>query len=740
ASTAESVAARERKDRWLKNVADAHRLAGSTGVEIGGVVNGRVNFLGNPNATKQGRALQGSVEEAINAGATPQEIVDAAKKPAAPAQPKPPAPTTPVDMGAHTAATSPHNDRPEPTQAQKEAGNAKLGHIVMSGLGLSIENPEGSTRRSKPDSPVKWETTMKDGHYGYVKGTIGMDGDHVDTFIKPGTPLDHAGTVFVIDQIDPATGKPDEHKVMIGYPNGMAARQAYQGNYQKGWKGFKAITPMAWDEFKAWVKSEGTKAPLAAEKSDPSVPAATPPSAPTSAPSPDTTSSAVAPPAPDPAPTQAAAPSKNESVSPAAVGPSSDGTPDAPAKPASKPTGGKNLRAAAYEKNPLLTFLAQHGLFHDKDKPGSQKAEFSPDKQVMVMGYGPVFRKAGMKPDLLTELAIEEGYLPPGADESQLVDLIRRAIGGERIAPLYAEGAAETEMQKRMQAVDDLRELEDNEAADLDPDMFVESNVSTEDAMRALGFTDQEIHDATTQGPRAPQEGRQGRGEPDEAQAAGPGEGAQGGPRAPPDEAEPEGLTAPTRADVIAQQDRADNAQALDDKEQIDREADGFQLQTQSVETRKDNTGDMFGGPSVDDYQQDMARRRKPGTEPEGPSLFDLPTEPEQSAITRADAGNMSRGDIVRDSKGVEYYAWSARFGRIDVMPMQDGKPVVNNASAIRFALDDATKAANPEYRTDPLYLVRKAPAESEPTDEPDRNGLRAADRYARDLASAAQE
>ena len=54
---------------------------------------------------------------------------------------------------------------------------------------------------------------------------------------------------------------------------------------------------------------------------------------------------------------------------------------------------------------------------------------------------------------------------------------------------------------------------------------------------------------------------------------------------------------------MIAQQDRADNAQALDDKEQIDREADGFQLQTQSVETRKDNTGDMFGGPSVDDYQ-----------------------------------------------------------------------------------------------------------------------------------------
>ena len=91
------------------------------------------------------------------------------------------------------------------------------------------------------------------------------------------------------------------------------------------------------------------------------------------------------------------------------------------------------------------------------------------------------------------------------------------------------------------------------------------------------------------------------------------------------------------------------------------------------------------------------------------------PAESEQvapAAITPSQAANMQRGDIVRDSGGTEFYAWSARFGRIDVMPLKDGKPVVNNASAIRFALDDTTKAANPEYRTDPLYLVRNAPAE----------------------------
>lgn len=86
-------------------------------------------------------------------------------------------------------------------------------------------------------------------------------------------------------------------------------------------------------------------------------------------------------------------------------------------------------------------------------------------------------------------------------------------------------------------------------------------------------------------------------------------------------------------------------------------------------------------------------------------------------AITPDDAANLGRGDIVRDSKGVEYYAWSARFGRIDVMPLKDGKPVVYAGSAIRFALDDATRTANPEYRTDPLYLVSKAEQAQEPAE-----------------------
>ena len=83
---------------------------------------------------------------------------------------------------------------------------------------------------------------------------------------------------------------------------------------------------------------------------------------------------------------------------------------------------------------------------------------------------------------------------------------------------------------------------------------------------------------------------------------------------------EAEGLTAPTRADVLDQQIRAEQAQELDDRAQIQREADGFQLQTQSVERRQDNTGDMFGGPSAGDYQ--AAKARKATSAPSADDLF----------------------------------------------------------------------------------------------------------------------
>jgi hypothetical protein len=154
-------------------------------------------------------------------------------------------PRATVDVQAHEAATSPQNERAVPSEAQAEAGNYKKGHARISGLDISIENPEGSKRR--PEWP-----TLKS-HYGYIRGTIGKDKDHVDVFVKPGTPEDFSGTVFVVDQRK-ADGSFDEHKVMLGYDDIDQAKGAYRENFTKGWKGLGAISAMPLDEFKDWVR------------------------------------------------------------------------------------------------------------------------------------------------------------------------------------------------------------------------------------------------------------------------------------------------------------------------------------------------------------------------------------------------------------------------------------------------------------------------------------------------------
>ncbi|MDX7785976.1 LPD38 domain-containing protein [Aeromonas caviae] len=150
---------------------------------------------------------------------------------------------------------------PEPTEAQKEAGNYKKGHLTLQGLDIALENPKGSTRSGTDQDGRAWQSTMAH-DYGYIKRTQGADGDHVDVFIgdKPESEI-----VYVVDQVDPKTGKFDEHKVMMGFADEQAARAGYLGNYEEGWKGLGAIKAMPVDAFKRWVKGGDTRSPIAAQ-------------------------------------------------------------------------------------------------------------------------------------------------------------------------------------------------------------------------------------------------------------------------------------------------------------------------------------------------------------------------------------------------------------------------------------------------------------------------------------------
>lgn len=166
-----------------------------------------------------------------------------------------------LDTSAHAAATSPLNDLPEPTSAQKEAGNYKLGHHRLGGLDLSIENPAGSERKGTDKGGKAWSVTMKS-HYGYIKGTVGKDKDHIDVFVKPGTEaLDDGATVTVINQVGEG-GRFDEHKVMLGFSSQAEAEAAYMENYTKDWKGLGSAGVTTLGAFKAWLKDGDTSKPF----------------------------------------------------------------------------------------------------------------------------------------------------------------------------------------------------------------------------------------------------------------------------------------------------------------------------------------------------------------------------------------------------------------------------------------------------------------------------------------------
>ena len=142
----------------------------------------------------------------------------------------------------------------DPTEGQKKAGNYKMGHVKVDGYDITIENPKGSVRSGKDADGKEWSQEMHN-TYGYIKGTEGVDGDHIDIFLSDNP---EEGNVFVIDQVD-QMGIFDEHKVMYGFNSAEEARSAYLSNYEEGWQGLGAITEVSKDEFKKWIESSHRK-------------------------------------------------------------------------------------------------------------------------------------------------------------------------------------------------------------------------------------------------------------------------------------------------------------------------------------------------------------------------------------------------------------------------------------------------------------------------------------------------
>ena len=147
----------------------------------------------------------------------------------------------------------------EPTEAQKEAGNYKKGHVQVGTFDITIEQPQGSVRKGTDADGKQWENKMNN-TYGYIRGAVGVDGDHIDVFLSNDIDGWNGRKVFVVDQYNP-DGSFDEHKVMLGFNDADEAKSDYLANYENGWENGRRIdvTAVNLEDFEKWIASSKRK-------------------------------------------------------------------------------------------------------------------------------------------------------------------------------------------------------------------------------------------------------------------------------------------------------------------------------------------------------------------------------------------------------------------------------------------------------------------------------------------------
>lgn len=342
-----------------------------------------------------------------------------------------------IDAAANEAATSPTNGRPEPSEAQKEAGNYKVGRTRVAGLELSIENPEGSERRGTAPDGTAWVNRMA-GHYGYIRRTEGADGDQVDVFVRPGTPPNFSGPVFVIDQVDPGHRGFDESKVMLGYDSREEAERAYRDSYTPDWRGMGKVTQMDVPTFKRWLADSDTTRPAAESGLG------------TLVYEPDITAKNGRPFLTRGAAQRAATAHGNAEPVPV------DGGFVARPRTGQAPAAAPGSTAADFGRDARRDFLQtvrQAGGIRPE-----LAADIYGDRAHLANRRAPgLFRKGGMDADMLVEAMQQAGYLPMDGDTVDLsgtaMDRVREALEGEAVYTLeqmdeaarraYAERQAE---------------------------------------------------------------------------------------------------------------------------------------------------------------------------------------------------------------------------------------------------------------------------------------------------------
>lgn len=161
-----------------------------------------------------------------------------------------------VISAAHSGATG-TNGLAHPSVDQLRAGNYAKGRVVLHGLRIAIETPAGQRRTGKTDGQP-WSVICM-AHYGEFSGTKGADGDPLDVFIGPWPESELA---WVVNRSRDGDGGFDEHKILIGFPDGQSAITAYRNSYERGRAGDASVVPCSIEQLKWWIKYGDHTVPL----------------------------------------------------------------------------------------------------------------------------------------------------------------------------------------------------------------------------------------------------------------------------------------------------------------------------------------------------------------------------------------------------------------------------------------------------------------------------------------------
>lgn len=132
-----------------------------------------------------------------------------------------------------------------------EKAHKLQGRTTWKNFDVSIENKPGSVRKGVDPDGSPWRTKMRHA-YGYLRKTLGVDGDGLDCYMGPDPK---ARFVYIITTNNPETGKVDEQKIFLDFSTKKDALKSFNVHFDEPEKFFRSIVAVPVAKFVKKAKS-----------------------------------------------------------------------------------------------------------------------------------------------------------------------------------------------------------------------------------------------------------------------------------------------------------------------------------------------------------------------------------------------------------------------------------------------------------------------------------------------------